>query len=606
MPFPALKPGYRLDRYELLGQLAEGGMAHVWLARMQGKRGFEKLVAIKTIKPEYSNDPSFETMFLDEARIASMVQHPNVAQIIDLGEQSGLLYLVLEYIDGESLSRLRMAVSKQGHAFPTGVALRILADTCAGLHAAHELRDERGQPLGAIHRDVSPQNILVSTGGAIKLIDFGIAKAANRMLAATGAGTFKGKIHYMPPEQALGGAMDRRVDVWATGAVLYYLLTGRKPYDPLKELDVIRRLATGTAPPHAEDQPEIIHEILMHCLAPDPKARFGTASALQRAMESALAQLGPTTSEDVARCMEQYLGDAAEKRRQFVQVALERAAQRPPGTQDDKPIVNERPPPSADPPTQAGYDAPKAPLPAAGMPPRPKSPTLNSTQYAPSPPVSQRGVDLKATQYAQVDLPPPGQRPSSAQAPTFPAALHAPSSGPESSRSGRYPPAPGRFDAPPPASLPPAIIEPLGPAKNPQGYVNIYVPKEAQSSPNDLSQRVSMAHSPLMSHANEPTMITPPKAQPRKSRTGLIVTLMLLGAVLIGAGAGAYILYGDQIFGDASKGPAKAKAKASDDSKDEEEEQPKKKTKKAADDEAPAASSSSASAAASGSASTKK
>ena len=406
-------------------------MAHIWLARLQGKRGFEKQVAIKTIKPEFSSDPSFETMFLDEARIASMVQHPNVAQIIDLGESDGVLYLVLEYVDGESLSRVRQTVAKSGDPFPLGIALRIMADTCAGLHAAHELRDERGQNLHAVHRDVSPQNILVSTRGAAKLLDFGIAKAANRLLAETGAGTFKGKVHYMPPEQALGGAVDRRVDVWAVGACLYHLIAGRKPYDPLRELDVIRNLAAGKAPPPVGgDVPEMVQSILEACLAPDVSHRFESAAALQRAVEGALGLLRtPTTHDDVAAFMQHYVGELAEKRRKFVAFAMERAAARAQGMKDDDhEIVNEAAlPPSSDHNTRAGYHAPSAPLPAAGAPARAVSAesgpgSFKQTQYAQSPNVAPAArVDLKSTQY---EPSPVGQQPPVASAPTFPAALH--------------------------------------------------------------------------------------------------------------------------------------------------------------------------------------
>src|SRR5580693_1915746 len=161
-----LRAGYRLDRYELLCPIASGGMATVWLARLRGKRGFEKLFAVKTIRTELVDDPRFEEMFLDEARIASGIQHPNVAQILDLGEQDNVLFIVMEWVDGDSLAKIRKLVAKGGGKIPTGIALRVLADACAGLHAAHELRDDNGQPLEVVHRDVSPQNILVGTAGS--------------------------------------------------------------------------------------------------------------------------------------------------------------------------------------------------------------------------------------------------------------------------------------------------------------------------------------------------------------------------------------------------------------------------------------------------------
>src|SRR6185295_5992065 len=158
----SLVPGYRLDRYELLCPIASGGMATVWLARLRGKRGFEKLFAVKMIKGEYTADPRFQEMFLDEARIASAIEHPNVAHIIDLGEQDGLLYTVMEWVDGESLAKIARLAQKLENPMPISIALRIIGEACAGLHAAHELRDENDQRLGVVHRDVSPQNILVT------------------------------------------------------------------------------------------------------------------------------------------------------------------------------------------------------------------------------------------------------------------------------------------------------------------------------------------------------------------------------------------------------------------------------------------------------------
>src|SRR3984957_17055844 len=172
-----LVPGYKLGRYELLCPIAEGGMASVWAARQRGKHGFEKLVAIKTILPKFAADIRFQEMFLDEARIASRIEHLNVAQIFDLGEENDTLYLAMEYVDGEALSKLNRACMRKGVPIPTGLVLRVLADTCAGLHEAHELKDPSGKLLEIVHRDVSPHNVLVSSKGVAKLIDFGIAKA---------------------------------------------------------------------------------------------------------------------------------------------------------------------------------------------------------------------------------------------------------------------------------------------------------------------------------------------------------------------------------------------------------------------------------------------
>jgi serine/threonine protein kinase len=325
----ALQPGHRLDRYELLCPIASGGMAAVWLARLQGKRGFEKLVAIKTIRAELAEDERFEEMFLDEARIASGIQHPNVAQIIDLGEENGVLYIVMEWVDGESLSMVRRTAKKRGHSVPLGVALRVMADACAGLHAAHELKDQEGHGLGVIHRDVSPQNILIAANGAVKVIDFGIAKARNRRSAETKTGIVKGKIYYMAPEQALGKELDRRADIWAVGACLLELVTGRLPYEGEDELDVVRKLMTSEPTPLDGTVPDFLAPILARSVTRDPAARFATAAAMQRAIETVLVELGlPSTSEDVATFVTEHLAERATKRHELVSRALDAAKAR--------------------------------------------------------------------------------------------------------------------------------------------------------------------------------------------------------------------------------------------------------------------------------------
>jgi serine/threonine protein kinase len=244
-----LVPGYRLDdRYELLYPYAQGGMATVWAARISGKHGFEKIVAVKTILPHLSREESFRTMFLDEARIAARIRHPNVADIDDLGEQAGTLYMVLEWVDGDSLARLHDTALRAREPFPLPILLRLLADTCAGLHAAHELRDETGHLLGVVHRDVSPQNVLVTTGGAVKVIDFGIAKAVDRLSEQTKTGYVKGKVEYVAPEQVMRRRVDRRADVWAIGTILYQYLAGRLPFEAEGELATLRLLTSGRPP----------------------------------------------------------------------------------------------------------------------------------------------------------------------------------------------------------------------------------------------------------------------------------------------------------------------------------------------------------------------
>ena len=238
-----------LDRYELICPIAQGGMASVWIARQTGKHGFERLVAIKTVLQKYAADSSFQKMFLDEAHIASRIEHDNVVRVLDVGEQHGTTYIVMEYVDGDALSTIHRTLRKNGASAPRGVLLRIMADVCGGLHSAHELRGDAGQLLGVVHRDVSPHNILVSLHGDAKLIDFGIAKACDRIGGDTNTGTVKGKVRYMPPEQAIGFPADRRADIWAIGAVLYDLLAGRPPYLGENDVQTILALTSGQPPP---------------------------------------------------------------------------------------------------------------------------------------------------------------------------------------------------------------------------------------------------------------------------------------------------------------------------------------------------------------------
>jgi serine/threonine protein kinase len=299
-------------------------MAEVWSARMRGKHGFERLFAIKTILEEYEGGEGFRKMFLDEARIAAGIQHQNVAQILDVGEENDVPYLVMEYVDGDSLSALRRTVERRGVDFPVGIALRILADTCGGLAAAHQLRDNLGTLLGVVHRDVSPQNILVSTNGMVKLIDFGIAKARERIADVTSSGMLKGKLEYMAPEQALGRAIDHRADLWSIGAVLYLLLAGRPPFRRDDEAAFLRLLASGPeAPPLPSGTPEAVNELVRMTLQHDPERRVQTASLLQRAIETAIVDTGlHTTTADVAAFIATHLGDRAERRRVTIEQAI--------------------------------------------------------------------------------------------------------------------------------------------------------------------------------------------------------------------------------------------------------------------------------------------
>jgi serine/threonine protein kinase len=323
-----LKPGYKLEgRYELLLPYARGGMATVWAARVQRKHGFEKLVAVKTMHPNMAGDPAFRNMFLDEARIASRVRHPNVATIEDLGEEGDVLYIVMEWVQGDSLGRLHHAVTQRGHEPIIDVYLRVLADAAAGLHAAHELRGDDGALLGVVHRDVSPQNIMVTDSGVSKVIDFGIAKAIGRLSENTRTGLIKAKIEYASPEQARVQPVDRRADVWALGMTLYELLTGELPYKGRNDLETLQKIASGKPPPPLPPTvPPAVTAVVMRALEHDREQRFPTAHEMGRALEAAMGS--PAPPEQVVNVLRAYLGGRMQERKQKLTQALTESAAR--------------------------------------------------------------------------------------------------------------------------------------------------------------------------------------------------------------------------------------------------------------------------------------
>ncbi|MFO0673131.1 MAG: serine/threonine-protein kinase [Polyangiaceae bacterium] len=323
-PHPTLKPGDKAGRYELLLQLAQGGMGAVWVARLKLENGFEKLFAVKTLLTHLADQSVFRDMFLDEARIAANIEHPNVCQILDLGEQNDLLYLVMEWVEGESLNSLARANRARGRV-PHGVLLRILADACAGLHAVHEHTDRDGRNLDIVHRDVSPHNMLVSTRGQTKIIDFGVAKARDRLTGATQSGNVKGKLRYMAPEQAAGRGIDRRADVWGVGAVLYALVSGRYPYAGESDVDILRMMIMGRDPdPLPPGMPAPIERVIRKALQVAPERRHPTAAALAEDLERAALELGVvTTSAGVAAYLEETAGPRIGKLRAAIRSAIE-------------------------------------------------------------------------------------------------------------------------------------------------------------------------------------------------------------------------------------------------------------------------------------------
>jgi serine/threonine protein kinase len=315
-----------LGRYELLLPIAAGGMAMVWAARVKGTRGFQKIVAVKTMLSKLSEDAQFEQMFLDEASLASQIRHPNVVEISDLGEQDGVLYLAMEWIDGVPLNQL-MKAAKPAGGVPLAVAVRIVMNACAGLHAAHELRDAKGQLIGLVHRDVSPQNILVTYDGVSKVVDFGVAKATAMGGGATMAGQLKGKVSYMAPEQVRGEAIDRRVDIFAMGIVLYALTTGKHPFRRESEAATMYTIASNdvvvSPRKFLPDYPASLESVLLKALAKNPADRYATASEFLRALDQCLpASERANTDEDVGVFIGKLFGKKREESRAALAEAL--------------------------------------------------------------------------------------------------------------------------------------------------------------------------------------------------------------------------------------------------------------------------------------------
>jgi eukaryotic-like serine/threonine-protein kinase len=285
--------GRRLGRYTLAGRIARGGMAEVHLARVAGPSGFEKLVALKLVLPHLSDEPQFVAMFLDEARLAARLDHPNIAQVIDLDCVDGQHFIVMEYVHGRDLRAILRAAAPGG-GLRLASALTVLRDGCAGLHYAHELRDQHGRPLGLVHRDVSPQNLMVRYDGVTKLVDFGVAKASSH-IAVTRTGVLKGKLGYFSPEQCLGHAVDRRSDVFALGVVAYEATTCMRLFHGDNEAAVLNRVIRGEFERPTEidpDYPPALEQVLLRALHTDPRDRFASAHELLEAIDAVAIELG--------------------------------------------------------------------------------------------------------------------------------------------------------------------------------------------------------------------------------------------------------------------------------------------------------------------------
>ncbi|HVK64727.1 MAG TPA: protein kinase, partial [Polyangium sp.] len=392
-----LKPGSTLGRYEILLRVAKGGMASVWAARLQGSRGFQKTVAIKTMLPDVSDDPDFETMFLDEARVAARIRHPNVVEIFDLGEQDDILYIVMEWVEGDTLSTVQKAAKNLG-GIPQNIILRLASQICAGLHAAHELRDDNGALVDLVHRDISPGNILISTSGFAKIADFGVAKSRGRLYVTRAEGIVKGKTPYLSPEQLGGLPLDRRSDLFSLGVLLYVMVTGLHPFRGETEFKTVENIALKDPIPPRELVPSIhadFEKVIVKALEKDRTKRYSTAGEMQRAIDLVSSQVGaPITDEDVADFVRKVIGEANAKRAGELRAAIaaadasiaaDRASIPPPNPSEPK--VDAKP----EAPAKAGSDAADVPVFAdvgatsPAVPAAPPLPRLETLQSAPIP-----------------------------------------------------------------------------------------------------------------------------------------------------------------------------------------------------------------------------
>jgi len=339
-----------IGRYALFAQIAAGGMAAVHFGRLLGQAGFSRTVAIKRLHPHLAQDPEFVSMLLDEARLAARIRHPNVVSTLDVVALEGELLVVMEYVHGDSLARLLGTLRKEGARVPPAIASAIVSSVLYGLHAAHEATSESGEPLGIIHRDVSPQNVMVGTDGIARVVDFGVAKAAGR-IQETREGQLKGKIRYMAPEQLKRGELDRAADIYAASVVLWECLVGRRLFDDDNEWKIADAILAGvtTAPSKlVPGVPAELDAIVLRGLSTDRTLRFRTAFDMAAALEEAVA---PSTPRQVAAWLEK-VADESLRVRAAKLAAIEGQSRALPHGEDSQPSGSDA--------SQTGASSPRA------------------------------------------------------------------------------------------------------------------------------------------------------------------------------------------------------------------------------------------------------
>jgi serine/threonine protein kinase len=295
-----------LGKYQLIAEIARGGMGVVYLAMVQGPGGFNKLVVVKELKPELVEEPAFLMMFLDEARLAARLSHPNIVQTNEVGNHGDRYFMAMDYLDGRGLDHVRRRSKSAGFGLSVPMQLRVICDMLAGLDYAHKLTDFDGSPLNIVHRDVSPQNVFLTFDGQVKLLDFGIAKASDSM-HETHAGVVKGKVAYMSPEQGRGHKVDARGDVFSAGVLLWEALTSKRMREGKNDQEKLWALVSEDIPRASEIKPSVppqLDEICARAMAWNRDERYSSAGAMQRDLERYLSQTGTNTSaRDVGACV---------------------------------------------------------------------------------------------------------------------------------------------------------------------------------------------------------------------------------------------------------------------------------------------------------------
>jgi serine/threonine protein kinase len=340
--------------YRLVRKIAVGGMAEVFKAKRSGVEGFEKVVAVKRILPHLSDNKEFVEMFIDEAKMVAGLTHPNIVQISDLGKLEKSYYIAMEYVHGRDLRTILRRAKDRGLRLPLDLTVLIVSKVCSALEFAHRKKDERGRPMLIVHRDISPQNILISFEGEVKLTDFGIAKAATKA-RITDAGALRGKLLYMSPEQAWGKPMDRRSDVFSLGIVFYEMVTDQKPFLGSSEMSILEMVRECRVAPPSDVNPRIperLEKVVMTALERDPDHRYQDAAEMYRDLDRVLHERQPPTANELTRFMELLFDEE------------ERVEALPPGTGDAadeaaQEVEFEHPPDvaSAEPPTSTTTDS---------------------------------------------------------------------------------------------------------------------------------------------------------------------------------------------------------------------------------------------------------